>query len=58
VGSGQRLAGAGEGCHDGNGAHSARDETSRAGCEHSELRGGAVPNFTGAGVMARRRGGG
>jgi hypothetical protein len=38
------------------GAHIAGDETSRAGCEHSELRGGAVPNFTGVGVMARRRG--
>jgi hypothetical protein len=38
------------------GAHSAGDETSRASCEHSDLRGGAVPNFTGAGVMARRRG--
>jgi hypothetical protein len=38
------------------GAHSAGDETSRAGCEHSELRGGVVPNFTGARVMARRRG--
>jgi hypothetical protein len=38
------------------GAHSAGDETSRAGCEHSELRGGAVPNFTSAGVMARRWG--
>jgi hypothetical protein len=24
------------------------------GCEHSELGGGAVPNFTGAGVMAVR----
>jgi hypothetical protein len=38
------------------GVHSAGDETSRAGCEHSDLRGGAVPNFTGAGVMTRRRG--
>jgi hypothetical protein len=38
------------------GVHSAGDETSRADCEHSELRGGAVPNFTGAGVMVRRRG--
>jgi hypothetical protein len=35
--------------------HSAGDETSRAGCEHSELRGGVVPNFTGEGVMVRRR---
>jgi hypothetical protein len=39
------------------GAHRAGDETSRAGCEHSELRGRAVPNFTGAGVMATRRAG-
>jgi hypothetical protein len=38
------------------GAHSAGDETSRAGCKHSELRGGAVPNFTVAGVMPIRRG--
>jgi hypothetical protein len=30
------------------------------GCEHSELGGGAVPNFTGAGAMAvrEREGGG
>jgi hypothetical protein len=59
VGSGQRPAGAGEGCHSGDGGRTApgpRDETSRASCEHSELRGGAVPNFTGPGVMARRRG--
>ena len=38
------------------GVHSAGDEISRAGCEHNELRGGAVPNFTSAGVMARRLG--
>jgi hypothetical protein len=41
---------------DATAAHSAGDKTSRAGCEHSELRGRAVPNFTSAGVMASRRG--
>jgi hypothetical protein len=60
VGSGQRLAGADEGCHGGDGGlYNTGDETSQAGCEHSELGGcGAVPNFTGAGVMARRWGDG
>jgi hypothetical protein len=54
-----RPAGAGE-VHsdDANGAqHRGRDGSGRGavgGCEHSELGGGAVPNFTGAGVMAER----